>query len=163
MKNNQRPSFRSVWTNPVHFVACGFGVGLLPIAPGTWGTLAALPIYFILIKFSLTTYIIVTVLLNILGIWLCGVTNRDFGTDDHPAAVWDEIAAFLIVLIAIPPTWYFILMGFILFRIFDIWKPWPISWIDQSIHGGLGVVLDDVVAALVSLGILHLLRFWFFS
>ena len=151
----------SVWTNPIHFIACGFGTGLLPIFPGTWGTLAAIPLYLILVKFSLWFYIFVTIILNFAGIWLCGIVNRDFGTDDHPAAVWDEIAAFLIVMIAVPPKWYYLVIGFLLFRLFDIWKPWPIRWIDQNVHGGLGVMLDDIVAALVSLLLLHWVMMWF--
>lgn len=146
---------RSIWTNPIHFIACGFGAGLLPWVPGTWGTLVAIPIYFILIQFPLWFYITITVLFNIAGIWLCGVTNRDFGTDDHPAAVWDEIAAFLIVLIAVPPKWYYIAIGFVLFRIFDIWKPWPIRWVDKNVHGGFGVMLDDIIAAIFAFIILR--------
>ena len=91
-----------------------------------------------------------------LGVYLCGKTNRDFGTDDHPAAVWDEIATFPIVMIVIPLTWYYLLLGFLLFRIFDIWKPWPIRWIDKNIHGGIGVMLDDVLAAVFAWVLLYL-------
>ena len=123
--------------------------------PGTYGTLAAIPLYLILVKLPLLAYIIITLLLNAAGVWLCHITNRDFGTDDHPAAVWDEIAAFLIVMIAVPVTWYYIALGFGLFRLFDIWKPGPIGWIDRNVHGGLGVMLDDIVAALLSLAILQ--------
>jgi len=151
----------SVWTNPIHFIACGFGIGALPIMPGTYATLAAIPLYLILVKLPLAAYITITILLNVLGVWLCHVTNRDFGTDDHPAAVWDEIAAFLIVMIAVPVTWYYIAIGVVLFRIFDIWKPGPIGWIDRNVHGGLGVMLDDILAALVSLAILQVIVFFF--
>jgi phosphatidylglycerophosphatase A len=143
------PIPQSIWTNPIHFIACGFGIGLLPF-PGTFGTLAAIPFYLVMMKLPLLLYILITLALILVGVWLCGVTNRDFGTEDHPAAVWDEIACFLIVMIAIPPRWYYLLLGFILFRIFDIWKPGPIGWVDRHVHGGLGVMLDDVVAAIVS-------------
>ena len=156
------PVPHSIWTDPVQFIACGFGVGAFPIMPGTVGTLAALPIYFILIKFSLITYLVVTLLLNVVGIYLCGKTNERFNTQDHPAAVWDEIATFPIVMIAVPATWYYLLIGFVLFRFFDIVKPGPIGWIDKNVHGGLGVMLDDIVAAIFSLAILQVIV-WFFS
>lgn len=152
---------RSIWTNPIHFVACGFGIGALPLMPGTYATLAAIPLYLLIAKLPLTIYITITIALNILGIWLCGVTNRDFGTKDHPAAVWDEIAAFLIVMIGVPVTWYYIVLGFALFRLFDIWKPGPIGWVDRNVHGGLGVMLDDILAALFSLVILQVIVFLF--
>lgn len=148
-------SLRSVWTNPIHFITCGFGVGTLPFMPGTYGTLLAIPFYLILVKFSLITYLAVTILLNVAGIWLCHKTNKDFSTGDHPATVWDEIAAFFIVMILVPPTWYYILAGFLLFRFFDIFKLGPIKWIDNNVHGGFGVMLDDIVAAIVCCLILH--------
>lgn len=141
---------RSVWTNPIHFIACGFGVGLIPIMPGTFGTLVGVLFYLILVQFSLPVYLFFVLAMNIAGIYLCGRVNRDFKTEDHPAAVWDEIATFPIVMIAIPLTWYYLLLGFILFRVFDILKPFPISYLDKHVHGGLGVMLDDIVAALFS-------------
>lgn len=150
-------SFQSVWRNPIHFVACGFGVGTLPWMPGTFGTIVGVVLYLMLAKLSLIPYLLITFILLVAGVYLCGRVNRDFGTDDHPAAVWDEIASFPVVMIAIPCQWYFILIGFILFRIFDIWKPWPIRWVDKNIHGGIGVMLDDVIAALFSWVILYLI------
>lgn len=125
--------------------------------PGTFATIAAIPLYLILVKLPLWGYLVITLFLNLIGIWLCGTTNRDFNTDDHPAAVWDEIAAFLIVMIHVPPTWYYITIGVILFRIFDIFKPWPIRWVDKNIHGGVGVMLDDVIAAIFSWILLQIL------
>ncbi len=156
-KTDAQPSLQSIWENPIHFVACGFGLGAIPIAPGTFGTLGGVVLYLILSRLPLWVYIMVAVVLLIFGFLICGITNRDFGTDDHPAAVWDEIVGFLFVMIAVPKTWYFILIGFVLFRLFDIWKPWPIRWVDRHIHGGIGVMLDDVVAALFSLVILQIL------
>ena len=103
---------------------------------------------FFLSQFSLLTYSIITFVFFIFGVIICGITNRHFETFDHPAVVWDEVVGFLFVMIAIPKIWYFILTGFILFRIFDIWKPWPIRWIEKNIGGGLGVMIDDIMAAL---------------
>lgn len=151
MKDKQtQANLQSIWENPIHFIACGFGIGAMPWAPGTFGTLGGVILYLILSKLALWAYILVAFLLLIVGFVICDITNRDFGTDDHPAAVWDEIVGFLFVMITVPKTWYFIVIGFVLFRIFDIWKPWPIRWIDRNIHGGVGVMLDDWVAAIFS-------------
>ena len=157
----RKPVPRSIWTNPVHFIACGFGIGAIPWMPGTFGTAAGVVLYLILSPLPVWAYSIITFLLIVAGVFLCDITNRGFGTDDHPAAVWDEIASFLIVMIAIPKTWVFILIGFLLFRFFDIVKPWPIRWMDKHIHGGVGVMLDDVVAAIFSWIILQLIV-WIF-
>lgn len=151
---------RTLWTNPVHFIACAFGIGALPFMPGTWATLAAVPVCLALAQLPLWGYLLVTGAMILLGIFVCGKTNRDFGTEDHPACAWDEFASFPIVMIGIPLTGYFLALGVILFRILDIWKPWPIRWVDRHIHGGFGVMLDDVLAALASLAILHLILRW---
>ena len=148
---------RSVWTDPWQFIACGFGVGAMPWLPGTFGTLVGVVVYLMLSQLSLLAYCIITLVLFILGVILCDLTNRRFGTQDHPAAVWDEIVGFLFVMIAVPKTWYFILIGFVLFRVFDMWKPWPIRWFDEHLHGGFGVMFDDVVAALFSWVILMII------
>lgn len=144
------PLPRTIWTNPIHFIACAFGFGALPWMPGTWATLASIPIVLALKQGPEWLYLAIVLGMLLLGIYVCGVTNRDFGTEDHPACAWDEMAAFPLVMIAIPLTWYYLLIGIALFRLFDIWKPWPIRWFDRHIHGGLGVMLDDVIAALVS-------------
>lgn len=147
----------SIFKNPIHFIACGFGVGAIPYAPGTFGTLLSIPLYLFLATLPITLYILITGLLVVLGIPLCQITNRDFGTEDHPAAVWDEFASFPIVMIGIPCTWYHLLIGFILFRLFDIFKPGIIGWVDRNVHGGFGTMLDDVVAAMLCLLILQLI------
>lgn len=139
----------------MHFVACAFGIGALPWMPGTWATLAAIPICLALRHLPIWGYVTIVTAMVVAGIYLCGKTNRDFGSDDHPACAWDEMASFPIVMIAVPITWYTLAIGVILFRLFDIWKPWPISWVDQNLHGGVGVMLDDILAALFSLAILH--------
>jgi phosphatidylglycerophosphatase A len=148
---------RTIWINPLHFIACGLGFGALPWMPGTWTTLAAIPLVFALHLLPLWGYLSITLALILLGIYVCGVTNLDFGTQDHPACSWDEMASFPLVMAGVPLTWYYLALGFMLFRLFDIWKPWPIRWVDQHIHGGLGVMLDDVLAALCSLIILQAL------
>lgn len=149
-----------IWRDPWVFIACGFGIGTLPIMPGTYATIASALLYLLLMKLPLTIYIVITVLLNVAGIWLCGKANEAFGTKDHPAAVWDEIAAFLIVMIAVPFTWYYLLLGVLLFRLFDIWKPVYIGWAERNVSGGLGVMLDDILAAITSWIILQAITFF---
>ncbi len=150
-----------VWTNPIHFLAFGFGSGLAPKAPGTFGTIAAIPVYLLLtLTKSLEIYLIATALISLIGIWICGKTSKDLGVHDHSGIVWDEIAGYLITMIMIPLTWYWILTGFVLFRFFDILKPWPISWLDKKVSGGLGIMLDDIVAGLFALGVMQGLIFF---
>jgi phosphatidylglycerophosphatase A len=143
---------------PIHFLAFGFGAGLAAKAPGTWGTLVAVPIFIILHLLQITDvyYLAAVILLLIAGIWICGRTEKDIGVHDHGGIVWDEIVGYLITLIALPMHWSIIIAGFFLFRLFDIAKPWPISWLDKKVQGGLGIMLDDVVAGLFSCSILHL-------
>lgn len=157
-KNVQRPP-HTIWRNPIHFIACGFGFGTFPWFPGTVGTLVAVPLAIALSHTSPWFYIIACVVFFCVGVYCCGITNHDFGTDDHPAAVIDEIATFPIVMIAIPMTWYYLLIGFLLFRFFDIVKPGPIHWIDKNVHNGFGVMLDDLLAALFTFFILHIILF----
>lgn len=153
--NMQENPPRSIWTNPLHFVACAFGFGALPWWPGTWATLATIPIVIALKQLPEWGYVAVTLAMVLLGVFVCGKANRDFGTEDHPACAWDEMASFPIALIGVPLTIYTVLAAVILFRFLDIIKPWPIRWLDRHIHGGIGVMLDDVVAALCTLVILH--------
>lgn len=152
-----KPDLKSIWTNPIHFIACGFGFGALPWMPGTWTTLATIPLIIALKQLPWEIYLLINLVMILIGVYVCGVTNRDFGSDDHPACSMDEMASFPLVMIGIPLTGYYLLIAVILFRFFDIIKPWPISWLDRNIHGGIGVMLDDVVAALFSLAILHIL------
>lgn len=138
---------QSVWRNPIHFLAFGFGSGAMPVAPGTFGTLVAIPIYLLMAPLSLWLYLAIVTGITVLGVWLCHVTSRDLGVHDHPGIVWDEIAGYLITMIAAPTGWLWVLLGFVLFRVFDIIKPWPIGWADRRVSGGLGIMLDDVLAA----------------
>ena len=153
--------WRAVSRNPVHFLAFGFGSGLLPKAPGTWGTLVAIPLYCLFAGLSVSAYISLVILAFLLGVFLCGRSARDLGVHDHPGIVWDEFVGFWITMIAIPFTWYWVLIGFMLFRLFDIWKPWPISWADRNINGGLGIMMDDVMAGIYAGMVMHLLMYFF--
>ena len=144
--------------NPVHFLALGFGSGLAAKMPGTFGTLAALPLVALLSHYSsFTTYLIVTILVSIVGIWICGKAAQDMGVHDDSSIVWDEAAGMLITMLAVPLSWQTLLVGFLLFRFFDILKPWPISYLDKHVHGGFGIMIDDVLAGLFALGVVNIL------
>lgn len=139
-------TFRELLKRPVCFLGLGFGSGLAPKAPGTFGTLAAIPIYWLMQDLSLSIYLAITVTAFIIGIWICQQSADWLQKDDPSAVVWDEIIGYMVTMIAAPAGWQWMLAGFILFRFFDILKPWPISWLDKNLHGGLGIMVDDVVA-----------------
>lgn len=147
-----------IWVDPVYFVAFGFGSGLLPKAPGTWGTLAAIPVYLLIAYQSHWIYFIAIVLAFILGVKVCEMVTQDLGEHDYPGIVWDEMVGYWLTMFLIPPQWPWMLVGFILFRGFDIWKPGPIRWMDKHIKGGLGIMLDDVAAAIPAWLILSFLK-----
>ena len=144
-------------SHPIHFLALGFGSGLAAKAPGTFGTLAAVPLYLLMCQLSLPVYLALTVFSVIIGVYICDKAAKDMQVHDHGAIVWDEIVGFLITMFMVPVSWQSILIGFILFRVFDIFKPWPISFIDKNVHGGLGIMLDDVIAGFAALAIMHLI------
>lgn len=147
----------SCWKNPVHFFALGCGSGLAPKAPGTFGTIAGMIIYlFVLQSIPLIPYLIVLLIASMIGIWLCGKTAKDLGEHDHPAIVWDEFCGYWLTMIAAPTGWIWPLIGFALFRLFDIWKPWPIRLLDQKVHGGFGIMVDDLLAGLFAFIVLQL-------
>lgn len=141
------PPCALVFRNPIHFIALGFGAGCAAKAPGTFGTLAAIPLYLLLEPLPLWIYLLLTAGGFILGVWVCDRTARDLGVHDHPAIVWDEVIGYWITMIAAPPGWLWITLGFALFRLFDIVKPWPIRQADRKIAGGFGIMFDDVLAA----------------
>lgn len=141
---------------PANFLALGGGLGLAPRAPGTFGTLLGIPLLF-LMPHSLAGYLVVLAVLSVIGVWCCHQCARDLGVHDHPGIVWDEVVGYLITMIAVPRSALWIVVGFAVFRFFDILKPWPISWIDRRVHGGLGIMLDDMLAALFSLAVMHVL------
>jgi len=146
-------------TQPIQFLALGFGSGLAPKAPGTFGTLAAIPLFLLLTMLMPTPlpYAIAVLVLGVAGIYICGKAADDVGVHDHPAIVWDEFIGFFITMFMVPVSWQSILVGFILFRIFDIAKPWPISFIDKKMTGGLGIMFDDVLAGIFALVIMQLI------
>jgi phosphatidylglycerophosphatase A len=135
----------------VYFLAFGFGSGLARVAPGTFGTLAAFPLFFLMLPLPLSTYLALVTALFVAGIWICGTTGRDIGVHDHGGIVWDEIVAMLLILAFTPHTWLWISAAFLLFRLFDIWKPFPIRQCDAHLQGGFGVMFDDLLAALYAL------------
>jgi Phosphatidylglycerophosphatase A and related proteins len=143
--------------NPIQFLALGFGSGLAPKAPGTFGTLAAVPLFLLMSDLSPLFYGLLVLVVCISGIYICGKAASDVGVHDHGAIVWDEFAGFFITMFMIPVSWQSVLVGFILFRLFDIAKPWPISVADKKLTGGFGIMFDDVLAGLFSLAIMHII------
>jgi len=147
----------SVWRNPVHFAAFGFGSGAAPVAPGTFGTAMAALLYLLLPAMSPWVYATFVLMSFVAGIWLCGTTARDIGVEDHGGIVWDEFVGYWITMFMAPAGWWWIVIGFLLFRLFDIVKPWPIRWLDRNVAGGFGVMIDDVLAGLMALLCLQLI------
>ncbi len=134
--------------NPVHLLATGFGSGLAPFAPGTFGTLAAIPFFYLFHAYlSEQGYIIMLVISALAGIYICGKTAKDCGVHDHGSIVWDEFVGLWLTLLFIPsPHWLWVVIGFVYFRFFDIIKPFPIGLIDKRVKGGFGIMVDDVIA-----------------
>lgn len=134
--------------HPLDFLALGFGSGLVPRAPGTAGTVAAIPVYLLASSLELPVYLLLVALMFLAGVAICAHTARRLGVHDHPGIVWDEIVGYLVTMAMAPAGWLWIVIGFVLFRLFDIVKPWPIRWLDKHVHGGFGIMLDDVLAGL---------------
>jgi phosphatidylglycerophosphatase A len=155
-----RVAARRVFGDPVLLLAFGFGSGLAPRAPGTAGTLAAIPLYLGLSQLPLAWYLAAVAVLALAGIWLCGRAADKLGVHDHPGIVWDEFAGYLVTMIPASGSWISILAGFVLFRLFDIWKPWPIRVADRNVTGGAGIMLDDLLAAIpAAIGVALIGRF----
>lgn len=152
---------RRVWQRPGYFLAFGFGLGLMPVSPGTWGTLAAIPIYLLLVKLQWPFYLLFTVIAFAYGVYLTGKIARELGVHDYSGIVWDEIVGYLITMFLIPFNLTWMIIGFLLFRFFDILKPFPISWVDKKVHDGMGIMLDDVLAAIPAWIILQILVWGF--
>ena len=154
-KNKLTP--RQILSNPLLFLAFGFGSGLAKKAPGTMGTLAAIPVYWLFAQTNFITYSILTTVAIVGGIWICGIAAHKLGEHDFGGIVWDEVAGYLITLWLVPCTWQTIVAGFVLFRLFDIFKPWPMRWLDRHVAGGFGIMIDDVLAAVFAGGLLLLM------
>lgn len=147
---------RQVFTHPIHFLAYGFGAGLSPKGPGTMGTVVAVPIYVLLMTLGQPAYWVFLAVALVAGVYICGYTAKRIGVEDPKGVVWDEVVGYLVTMLWVPFGWPWILAGFLLFRLFDIWKPWPIRWLDQNVKGGLGIMVDDVAAAIPACVLLNL-------
>ena len=159
------PDFLSLWRQPTQLLALGFGSGLSPMMPGTMGTLVAVPLYLLVAFMPLGVQIAAVIISFLTGIYLCQRTADALGVHDHPAIVWDEFVGYWATMLVVPllgetikAQW--LLLGFVLFRLFDILKPWPIGWIDSKVSGGLGIMLDDALAAVYSGCILAMVILW---
>ena len=143
-------SNKAILANPIHLLAFGFGAGLSPKAPGTMGTVVAVLIYLVLPSMPPIIYAGLILLSFIFGIWICGKTAEDLGVHDHGGIVWDEFVGYWITMFMAPNGLFWVLLGFVLFRLLDIFKPWPIKWADKELAGGLGIMLDDVLAGIMA-------------
>ena len=146
--------------HPADLLALGFGSGLAPRAPGTAGTLAAIPVYLLLQSLALHIYLPLVAILFLVGIPICAHTARRLGVHDHPGIVWDEIVGYLVTMAFAPRGWLWIGLGFVLFRLFDILKPWPIKWFDSKVGGGFGIMVDDLLAGVAAAAVLFLLALY---
>ena len=145
------PDTKFLLAHPAHFFALGFGSGLLPKAPGTFGTLMGLPLFWLISGYTLHTQLLIITALFLLGIYFCHKTGQDLGVADHGSIVWDEIVAMMLALSIAGNTWSLWLTAFLLFRLFDIWKPYPICYFDAKLKNGFGVMFDDLLAAIYTI------------
>lgn len=154
------PSAKTVFSNVDHFFAFGFGSGLAPKAPGTFGTLAAIPIFLLIQDLSWPLYVFWLSITFCLGVYWCDRSSRALGVHDHGGIVWDEMVGYWLTMFLAPAGWEWMLAGFVLFRIFDIVKPWPINVIDRKVGGGFGIMVDDVLAAVYAWLVLQGFAWW---
>ena len=158
MSLSRKDLAKQVLSDPVHVLAFGLGSGLSPVAPGTVGTLLGVALAWFTLPATPETQLGIALTLVFFGIWVCGESAKRIGVHDHSGIVWDEIAGVYWVLFWLPAEPLYFAAGFALFRLFDIWKPWPISDLDHRLRGGLGIMLDDLVAALYAASCLGLGR-----
>jgi phosphatidylglycerophosphatase A len=160
---------RALLASPAGWLACGFGSGLAPVAQGTFGSLAALLPWLLLRELPLWIYLVVLLAGFAIGVWACGVAGRALGVDDHRSLVWDEfigqwVALIPLLLPSLRPSaglpWWQLVLGFALFRLFDVWKPWPIRWLDRRVKGGMGVMIDDLLAGVFAAVVFCVLLQW---
>ena len=155
---SQKDLNKAFIAHPIHWLALGFGTGLVPKAPGTAGTLVAIPLILLTASLSFSLKLGILVAISFLGIYLCGKSAELLGVHDHGSIVWDEIVGFYLTALFVPVTWFWLLLGFIFFRIFDIVKPWPIKQLDAQVYGGLGIMVDDIIAGIFAGVIIYILR-----
>jgi phosphatidylglycerophosphatase A len=152
---------RRLLASPAGWLACGFGSGLAPKAQGTFGSLAAIVPWLLLRDLSPLAWLGIIVVGFAIGVWACDVAGRILGVADHRSLVWDEfVGQWIALLPALVAPWWAVVLGFALFRVFDVWKPWPIAWFDRRVKGGLGVMLDDVIAGIFAGIVLYLILFF---
>ena len=151
MANPNQPNFKLLIAHPTHFISLGFGSGLAPKAPGTFGTLVGLPLFWLISDLSFYAQLSIIILLFLVGIYCCDKTGKALGVSDHGGIVWDEIVAIMLVLTITPMQWRWWLIAFLLFRLFDIWKPYPICYFDAKLKNGFGVMFDDLLAAIYAI------------
>ena len=145
------PTIKFLLAHPAHFFGLGFGSGLAPKAPGTFGTLVGFPLFWLIFNYSFGVQLIIIAALFLVGIYFCDVTGKALGVADHGGIVWDEIVAMMLVLTVTPPYWLSWVVAFLLFRLFDIWKPFPIKQFDAKLKNGFGVMFDDLLAAIYAI------------
>ncbi len=152
MKTDMNTAVKPNLRNPIHLLAFGLGSGCAPKAPGTFGTLAAIPFWWLFLQdVPFIPYLCLVIAGFAFGVYLCEQTSKDLGVHDHGGIVWDEWVGLWITYIALPAGVEWIIIGFALFRFFDILKPWPIKWLDEKVHGGFGIMIDDVLAGIFAL------------
>jgi len=150
----KQPDLKFLLANPNHFLALGFGSGLAPKAPGTFGTVVGLPLYWLIASTSLPIQLAIITVGFFIGVYFCDVAGKNLGVSDHGSIVWDEIIAMMLVLTIAPMSTLWWMVAFILFRLFDIWKPFPIRQCDAKLKGGFGVMFDDILAAVYAMATL---------
>ena len=150
-------SKKEILCNPIFLLAVGFGSGFAPKAPGTAGTLLAVLIHLILVNLPPWIHGTIIFAAFFIGIWVCGRTAEYLGVHDHEGIVWDEFAGYWVMMFLVPSNWLWVSFGFVLFRILDIFKPWPISVVDRQVGGGLGIMLDDLLAGVMGAVCIHAL------
>ena len=156
---NSAPNHLPRPRSALHWIAFGGGAGLAPRAPGTAGTVVAIPIYAVLATQPVGLYLLAVAFIAAAGVRVCGRTARELGVHDHPGIVLDEIAGFLVTMTALPFDWPWIVAGFVAFRVLDVAKPWPVSLCDRKVGGGLGIMLDDLLAGALACAALHAGRY----
>ena len=148
----------AIWKYPVHFLAYGFGTGLMPFAPGTFGSLVGIVLFWFMAPLHPAVYAGVVAVLFMAGILICGVTARDTGAVDPGFIVYDEIVGFLVAMYMMPADWRWIAAGFVIYRLFDIWKPFPIHAVEERLGLGTAIMADDVIAGFYTLLVLQAAR-----
>lgn len=155
-----KPTLKQVFTHPDHFFAFGFGSGLSPKAPGTVGTLVAIPLFWLVQDLSWPLYLSWLLVTFVLGVYWCERSSRALGVHDHGGIVWDEFVGYWVTMFMAPAGWLWMLLGFVVFRFFDILKPWPINWLDKKVKGGFGIMVDDLVAGVYAFAVLQLIAYF---